>query len=64
MNCAFLPSSGKAPGAAGCCSGDDCFFRMFCFDRDDMDDCDSNCQSDKMILKWQAALETLSPMRA
>jgi hypothetical protein len=52
MQCAFIPSSGKIPGAAGCCKGNDCSFRISCVERSDMDDCDDDCKDDPLTLKW------------
>ena len=53
MKCAFITASGKVPGAAGCCSGSNCMFRISCIaDADIDDDCDSACQADALTLKW------------
>jgi len=52
MKCAFIPASGKSAGAAGCCEGNSCAFRLSCVERADMDDCDKQCQADAQILKW------------
>jgi hypothetical protein len=53
MKCAFIPSSGKVPGSAGCCKGDDCAFRISCLDKGEVEDgCDKKCQSDALTLKW------------
>lgn len=53
MKCAFIPSSSKVAGAAGCCKGNDCAFRVACVgDADIDDDCDSKCQADALTLKW------------
>jgi hypothetical protein len=56
MTCIFAPSSGKVPGAAGCCSGSQCAFRLACVDNREMDDCDDDCQADAMTLKWYGNL--------
>jgi hypothetical protein len=53
MKCAFIPASGKVAGAAGCCKGGDCAFRLSCLDREEVeDDCDKKCQADALTLKW------------
>ena len=52
MQCAFIPSSGKIPGAAGCCKGKDCSFRISCIERSDMDNCDDDCKDNPLTLKW------------
>ncbi|KAL2020145.1 hypothetical protein VTK56DRAFT_8750 [Thermocarpiscus australiensis] len=51
LQCAFVPSSGKVPGAIGCCNGNDCAFRVTCLDRGEMSSCDKRCQSDSFTLK-------------
>ncbi|KAL2141448.1 hypothetical protein VTI28DRAFT_2407 [Corynascus sepedonium] len=51
MRCAFIPTSGKVPGAAGCCKGKECSFRLSCIERSDRDDCDEDCEADDLTLK-------------
>ncbi|GAB1313221.1 hypothetical protein MFIFM68171_03431 [Madurella fahalii] len=52
LRCAFIPSSRKVPGAAGCCDGTDCAFRVSCIDSADMKkSCDKDCQADSLTLK-------------
>jgi hypothetical protein len=52
VQCVFIPTSGKVPGAAGCCSAGQCDFRVSCVDSSEMDDCDDACQANDMTLKW------------
>jgi hypothetical protein len=52
LQCAFIPASGKVPGAAGCCNSDQCAFRVSCLDDSKMDSCDDACQANTMTLKW------------
>jgi hypothetical protein len=56
MKCAFIPTSGKVPGAAACCKGKDCAVRISCVEKGDMGDCDKACQADAMTLKWYVAV--------
>ncbi|KAK4122737.1 hypothetical protein N657DRAFT_634745 [Parathielavia appendiculata] len=55
MQCVFIPTSGKVPGAAGCCKDDACDFRISCVEKADIKDCDKACQADALTLKCTGA---------
>ena len=52
MQCAFVPAVGKTAGAAGCCKGTTCAFRVDCIDSIAMIGCNKDCQTDTETLKW------------
>ena len=61
MQCAFVPAVGKTAGAAGCCKGTTCAFRVDCIDSIAMIGCNKDCQTDTETLKWYVTRPRPSP---